>query len=212
MQRLYDLLAFCYFAGLLTLAVFFYPAEFKTLTTTHPFAMGFIKLALLATFGEYLKKRMIHGRWTGDRGGVFLFRVLVWGCFGFWFTAVFPLFAHGVQSLIQTGLWPEGPAFWVAFSCSLWINLLGCYGWTMMLVHEWANVSIAAGHPVSLPVFAGIVDKNIWFGRIPWSILIFWLPAHTITFALPGEWRILMAASLSVVLGFLLTAGSKTRK
>lgn len=211
MKRLYDLLAFCYFAGLLSLAVFFYPVEFKTLTVSHPYLMGCIKLALLATFGEYLKKRMMNGCWIGDSAGVFLFRVLIWGVFGLWFTAVFPLFAHGVQSLIQTGLWPDGSTLWVAFSCSLWINLLGCFGWTMMLTHEWANVCIADRRLVSLPAFAGRVDKNIWFGRIPWSILLFWLPAHTVTFALPGEWRILMAASLSVVLGFLLTAGSKAR-
>jgi hypothetical protein len=36
------------------------------------------------------------------------------------------------------------------------------------------------------------------------TILWFWIPAHTITFCLPAEFRIIMAAGLSVCLGAIL--------
>jgi hypothetical protein len=204
-----DLLAAVYFLGLLTLAVFVFPDQFKQVTGMHPYLMGFVKVALLATFGEYLKRRLMTGKWQFDSLGIFSFRVLIWGLFGLWFTMAFPLFSFGVDQCIAKDLWPDGPALWVAFSKSLWINLLGLYGWTMMLTHEWMNFSIAAKKIVSLREFGEKVDKSIWFGKIPGTIIYFWLPAHTITFILPGVWRILMAATLSVVLGFLLTAKKK---
>ncbi|PKK89963.1 MAG: hypothetical protein CVV64_11565 [Candidatus Wallbacteria bacterium HGW-Wallbacteria-1] len=121
----------------------------------------------------------------------------------------FPMFSSGLESLVKTGLWPDGSPLWIAFSKSLCINVIGCFGWTMMLSHEWINMSIAAGKFAGLVEFGDSIDKSLWFGTVPRTILLFWLPAHTITFSLPGVWRILMAASLSVVLGFLLTAGKQ---
>jgi hypothetical protein len=37
------------------------------------------------------------------------------------------------------------------------------------------------------------------------AIPLFWIPAHTITFSLPGEYQIVVAAFLSIVLGILLS-------
>jgi len=37
------------------------------------------------------------------------------------------------------------------------------------------------------------------------TIPVFWIPAHTITFLLPGQYRVLFAASLSIVLGLILS-------
>ena len=42
------------------------------------------------------------------------------------------------------------------------------------------------------------------------TIPLFWIPAHTITFLLPEEFRVLFAAVLSVVLGVLLSFGSRS--
>ncbi len=41
------------------------------------------------------------------------------------------------------------------------------------------------------------------------TIPLFWIPAHTITFLLPEEFRVLFAAVLSVMLGVLLSLGSR---
>jgi hypothetical protein len=211
MKRLYDLLALTYFFGLLSLAVFIYPDEFKSLTKLHPYILGFIKVSLLATFGEYLKKRISTGNWQKESFPIFIVRVFVWGLFGVWFSFVFAMFSFGVDVCVTKGLWHSGNYIWIAFSKSLWINLLGGFAWTMMLTHEWLNFCIEGKKLQSLVVFAEQLNKNIWFGMIPKSIIVFWIPAHTITFALPPEWRILMAATLSVVLGFLLTFGASKK-
>lgn len=212
MKTIHDALAALYFFGLLALATLIFPAPFKAATAGHPYAMGWLKFALLATFGEYLKRRIAAGRWEGEAAGGIAARFAIWGLFGVWITAAFALFASGVDALVAKGLWPAGPPLWIAFSDSLWINLLGCYGWSMMLAHEWANGCVRAGRLLTLPAFAETLDRGVWFGKIPLTVLAFWLPAHTVTFALPGEWRILTAAGLSVVLGFLLTAGAAVKK
>jgi hypothetical protein len=36
------------------------------------------------------------------------------------------------------------------------------------------------------------------------TIPLFWIPAHTITFSLPPEYRVLMASFLSIALGGIL--------
>ncbi len=41
-------------------------------------------------------------------------------------------------------------------------------------------------------------------GTALWTLLWFWIPAHTLTFSLPGEWQIGLAAVWSVVLGLIL--------
>jgi len=41
------------------------------------------------------------------------------------------------------------------------------------------------------------------------TIPFFWIPAHTLTFLLPKEYRIVIAAFLSVVLGVILALDDK---
>jgi hypothetical protein len=53
-----------------------------------------------------------------------------------------------------------------------------------------------------------VVDKIDFYGFISFVVLktipIFWIPAHTVTFLLPPEYRVLMAAFLSIALGGIL--------
>lgn len=57
MKRIGDLIALFYILVLVFLLVFF-KDKFIYLTKTYPYWMGFLKVALLATFGECLKMRM----------------------------------------------------------------------------------------------------------------------------------------------------------
>jgi len=41
------------------------------------------------------------------------------------------------------------------------------------------------------------------------TIPFFWIPAHTITFLLPAEFRVLFAAVLGIALGLILAIGSQ---
>ena len=43
------------------------------------------------------------------------------------------------------------------------------------------------------------------------TVPFFWIPAHTLTFLLPGEYRVLGAAMLSIALGLILTISKKKK-
>ena len=67
------------------------------------------------------------------------------------------------------------------------------------------------------------IDVAGILGRINWNALwgfvfkktlpFFWVPAHVITFLLPGHFQVLYAAILGIVLGLILAlAGKKKTK
>lgn len=200
-----DFIAIIYILAL-GILLFFSTDAFIKATNEHPFIMGFFKVALLATFGEFLKIRRKTGTWTITHP---IQRFFVWGIFGIWFTYAFPLFDVGTKDMFAKGWLPQWGSFFEAFSKSFWINFGGGYAYTMMLTHEYFNKIVEKQGFVSLNQFADELDKKVWFSFIPMTIFVFWIPAHTITFLLPGYYRILMAASLSVVLGFILTIKQK---
>ena len=199
-----DIIGPIYFIALVVLLIVFIK-PFIYATQHYPIPMGFLKVALLATFGECLKTRIRTGTCKITHP---IQRFLVWGLFGIWFTWAFSIFSGGVdKALIANKLWF---GFAPAFSKSLWINVLGGYAYFMMLSHEYINKLIDKQGVVSAPEFKEKLDARVWFpclswGSIPMTILWFWLPAHTITFLLPGYFRVLCAAFLSVALGFILT-------
>ena len=219
------------FLALYVCAVFFFPWTIQTgtgnivcggfenglenfgkFTAAYPYLMGFFKVGLLATFGEMLKTRMKTGSWKVPS---LLWRFLVWGVTGLVFTFVFALFAKGVASMMGTPLWfgdklipgKEPSSFFqvllFAFSTSFAMNMIFAY--PMMLGHEWFNEVINRKRFVGGAEFLGAVNKHIWGSFIPKTIVYFWIPAHTLTFCLPGNYRVLMSAVLSLVLGAILT-------
>jgi len=181
--------------------------NFGAISKAHPFFMGFLKVGLLATFGEMIKMR---GKTGSYRITHLTERFIVWGLYGLIFSVAFPLFDAGVKGLMNAGLWygtaapaTMGAKLWLAFSCSFLTNMI--FAFPMMLSHEWFNFSINQQRLTGGAEFWAGLDKQVWGSFIPKSIIVFWIPAHTITFSLPGEYRILMAAALGVALGFLLT-------
>ncbi|HWJ02684.1 MAG TPA: hypothetical protein VNU93_03325, partial [Verrucomicrobiae bacterium] len=60
---------------------------------------------------------------------------------------------------------------------------------------------------------ADVVNHIDWHGFISFVVLktipFFWIPAHTITFMLPTEYRVLTAAFLSIALGGILAFAKK---
>jgi len=61
-----------------------------------------------------------------------------------------------------------------------------------------------------------VVKRIDWDGFISFvlvkTIPIFWIPAHTITFLLPSEYRVLWAAFLSIALGAILAFAKKKKQ
>lgn len=194
--------------GVLMLAVIWTPLA--ALSAPHPFVMGFIKFALLATFGSRLKVRIRSGRWIIKPLGTYV-EAIIWGLIGITVTWAFSYFSHLVDSLIAAIPWLAQSGLFVALAKSLAINLIFAY--PMMWSHE-ALDQFARGLLENKYVHETFrFDPKIWGirGFIVKTIILFWVPAHTVTFILPAEIRILMAAALSVVLGVLITAGSKLK-
>jgi hypothetical protein len=58
-----------------------------------------------------------------------------------------------------------------------------------------------------------VIKRIDWDGFVSFVIMktipIFWIPAHTITFLLPPEYRVLSAAFLSIALGAILAFAKK---
>lgn len=184
---------------------------FKSLSAEHPYIMGFIKFALMATVGEILAARIAKKQWiVPTYVGL---RMLIWGLIGIAITFMMKIFSGGVAALMSDGLLPGGTdktmlvRFLKAFYTSAVMNLT--FGPTFMAFHKcsdkWLELK-ASGKPhkaldaVSAVDFKGFVGFTL-FKTIP----IFWIPAHTITFMLPGEYQVIMAAALSVALGIILS-------
>lgn len=84
----------------------------------------------------------------------------------------------------------------------------------MMLLHRVIDIKIEACDGKLSAFISSTPSINELFQAVDWdkmwgfvfkkTIPLFWIPAHTITFLMPPEWRILFAAVLSVFLGILL--------
>ncbi len=180
--------------------------RFAAATRSAPYLMGMIKVGVLGTMGELLGGKIVSGRWR-LRGIRLWQRALVWGFLGIVFTAVFPLFSHGADGLLGQGLLPgAGVALAAAFWKSFFMNVI--FAFPMMTFHRYTDTLIGKGtlfslHPDTASVFAGIDWRNM-FSIVAPSCIWFWIPAQTVTFLLPAEYRVMSAAFLAIVLGFIL--------
>ncbi len=190
------------------IAMLGFPASrevFVELTKAHPYVMGFVKISVLGTMGELLGARIARGKWI--LSGIRIYeRVLVWGILGLAFTLVFPLFSFGAHGLLETGLLPgESAGFWAAFWSSFLMNTL--FAFEMMVFHRFTDTIIEHGGLFrkwdAADIFMRIDWRNMFRVVLP-TCLWFWVPAHTFTFFLPPEFRVMSAALLAIALGIIL--------
>jgi hypothetical protein len=81
---------------------------------------------------------------------------------------------------------------------------------TDMHIHNHGGSLSALAHPIPMGKLISELDwKKQWGFVFKKTIPLFWYPAHTITFLLPGELRVLFAALLGIVLGVLLAVAAK---
>ncbi len=203
------------------LAIQFTREFFETATENHPYMMGFLKTGILASMGELLASRISNKKYF-SRPGFFL-RFIVWGILGFGFVLMFKIFSGGVNASILGGLLPNVNQsgfignLYIAFMTSLIMNLI--FGPTFMALHRITDSYIDLGHGslkeirhVNLDQVIEHIDWKTFIGFVVFkTIPLFWIPAHTITFLLPENYRVLMAGFLSIALGLILTL-SKNRR
>lgn len=177
------------------------------------YATGFAKFAVLATLGELIAIRFAKGAWASPAG--LPWRAVVWGALGASLVVLFPMFAAGVPHVIGAGLLPAptggvGRAVATAFWTSVVMNVT--WGPTLMLLHRltdtWLDLAggrLARVRSVSVARVTAAIDWRGFVGFVLFrTIPLFWIPAHTITFLLPAQWRVLCAAFLSLALGAIL--------
>ncbi len=192
---------------------------FVRASRSHVYLMAFIKFAVLATMGELLATRILKNHWDCPSGLVW--RMVIWGLLGTLIALVFYLFATGVAGALQNGLLPslggEGfeSKFAFAFFTSALMNLI--FAPTFMAFHRITDTYIDMGdgklNKIMHLKLSEVLDRVDWnsFIRIVVckTIPFFWIPAHTITFLLPPEHRVLAAAILSIALGAILAVSKK---
>ncbi len=216
-------------AAVLMLALLFSDTvlnAYMAATGAHPFIAGFCKFAVLATFGECLAQRMLRGCYLPERFGL-VPRAVVWGLLGICTTIAFTIFAAGApQVLALLGLeWAPGALagpfgahkLAAAFAVSVTMNTM--FAPVLMVAHKIGDLHLAEYggsvtclvHRPKVGALLRSVDWNVMWSLVLFrSLIFFWIPAHTITFLLPPDFRVLFAAVLGAVLGLILAwAGSR---
>jgi hypothetical protein len=186
----------------------------------HGVLMSFIKFAILATLGEVIGLRIKTGSYHQKGFGLFP-RAIVWGFLGITIYMAFAIFSAGTPVFLAKIGFVDAEATlddllsWrkvvVAFSISTALNLF--YAPVLMTFHKITDLHILENGG-TLKGFLSPIDFARVFREINWdvqwnfvfkrTIPLFWIPAQTITFLLPEEFRVLFAAFLGIVLGVLL--------
>lgn len=214
---------------LLAIVVFIFVPElmkiYEELNSEHGLIMSFFKFSILATTGEVIALRIRTGKYSRQQFGI-IPRAIVWGLIGIVIKAAFVVFSTGVPAFLSyCGLevtletvnragftWKK---LFTAFSISTFMNLI--FAPVFMTFHKITDMHIEKTGgtvrglftPISFSeIFPAINWKIQWGFVFKKTIPFFWIPAHTITFLLPPQYRVLFAAALGIVLGVLLAIAS----
>lgn len=166
--------------------------------TQYPIISAAIQFAILGTFGEIIsfsiqkKKLAIPCTWLQLVG-----KMIAWALLGIVIKYGFAGMKGFVQALLDHQLLPALMADGLgwAFAVSVFTNIL--FGPQMMAFHRVEDNLI-----LRQKGFLGITKA--W-----WTLIWFWIPAHTITFLLPTDLQIGLAAVWSLVLGIIMGATKK---
>ncbi len=201
---------------------------YKAFNAEHGMVMSFLKFGILSTLGEMLGGRISSGKYITPTFGV-LPRMIVWGFLGMGINMAMIIFSKGtpmfleymgmsgaVESFVADGFTMD--KLWVALSVSVAMNTI--FAPVFMTFHKITDAHIAANGG-SLKALVTPIPMAKRFAELNWqaqwgfvfkkTIPFFWYPAHTITFLLPSEQRVLFAALLGIVLGVLLAVSIKKK-
>jgi hypothetical protein len=178
---------------------------FLSFADQYKYLGGFVKFMFLASLGDVIGKRIKTKEWSLPTG--FIYKALIWGVIGILVVMMFGLFDQGVWFLQDNDLLPNTDIVIVhAILVSTIMNIT--FGPMMMAFHRVTDTFIdlrCSGEKVSLKDSIYTVDWNNFISFVVLkTIPFFWIPAHTITFILPSEYRVIFAALLGIVLGLLL--------
>lgn len=199
---------------------------------------SYLKFAVLATLGEVIGLRIKTGQYNNPTFGI-IPRAIVWGFLGITIKLAFVVFATGAPVFLEKQCGVKGAMdsmkfkdffdalnngsagirLLSAFAISTFMNLI--FAPVMMTFHKITDIHIVENGGTLGGFFKPINFKKIfpsinWF--VQWdfvfkrTIPFFWIPAHTITFLLPNEYRVVFAAFLGIALGLILSIASQKSK
>jgi hypothetical protein len=199
---------------------------------------SFIKFAVLATLGEMIGLRIKKRQYNQPGFGI-LPRAFVWGFLGIGIKMAFMIFSAGTPILLVKlfhidqainamkfgNIFAANEAglgfvrFITAFSISVFMNLI--FAPIFMTFHKITDIHITQtggtlkGFFSPIPIYK-ILSKLDW--NVQWNFVFkrtipfFWIPAHTITFLISPEYRIVFAALLGIILGIILSIAAQRSK
>jgi hypothetical protein len=159
----------------------------------HPFLSAAFQFGLLGTLGEVAAASLKARRPTLPCSLLqLLAKVMAWALLGLIIKAGFVGMKGFTRSLLDHHILPaflDSGLGW-ALALSTLTNLF--FGPQMMLFHRLEDNLILC--------------RRGFDGMAPalWTLAWFWIPAHTLTFSLPGDYQVGLAALWSLALGVIL--------
>ena len=161
------------------------------LVKSHPIIMAMLQFAILGTFGEIVSKWIINKTvFLPFRPIILILKMLEWAILAVFIKYAFIGFHGFVDILVSHEMLPQLNLFFKAFTISVVTNLQ--FGLFLVLFHR---------------ILDNIVMREKNWNNIDkgfYSLIWFWIPAHTVTFMLPKIYQIGLAALWSVALGVIL--------
>ena len=188
---------------------------FKAQSSAHPYLMGFAKFALLASAGELIAVRLASGKFKSPP--YIIARLVIWGLIGVWITYMMKIFFIGSGAMMESGLLPNVKneffkKFLHALFTSATMNLT--FGPTFMAVHKCSDAYLSLRAQNGSASLKEVITSVDWHAFVAFTLFktvpLFWIPAHTVTFMLPSEYQVILAALLSVALGIILNLKRKS--
>lgn len=161
------------------------------LVKEYPFYSAIIQFSILGTLGDVLSKWMQQEKiYMPYKFKIIVFKMFEWSILAITIKYAFVGFLGFIENLESYHLLPELSNFGKAFSISVFMNLQ--FGIFLVIFHRFLDNLIAKQNNWKN------IDKSLF------SLVWFWIPAHTLTFMLDKPYQIGLAAVWSVVLGFIL--------
>ena len=178
---------------------------FLSFAASYPLVAGFAKFFFLATIGDFIGIRIKTKKWK--KPNYLLVKAIVWGIIGIVIVLIFGIFSNGVLFLQSENILPfEGSVIAFALFTSILMNLT--FAPTMMAFHRISDTYLNLRFKDKNVTVKEAIEDVKWSQFFSFIVLktipLFWIPAQTITFLLPEEYRILFAALLGILLGLIL--------
>ena len=185
---------------------------FKGLSGSHPYIMGFIKFALLATAGELIAAFIKTGKITVPCK--IIWRFVIWGVIGVWISFMMTVYKFAAAYMMTEGKLP-GVGITPLFALFTSVLMNTSFGPTFMAVHKISDKMLEmSANKEKLSLKNAVLGVD-WSNFVSFTILktvpFFWIPAHFVTFMLPSEYQVIMAAALSIALGIILSIGGRKK-